>query len=485
MVVIMPQDKTPIVQRRQILKTVGGGAIASGLAGCAGNGNGNGNGNGGNGDTPAPSTDIDESEWPDLSGQSVHLLINETAQPFRELFNQLAADFTAATGAQVNNEFAGIGQAVRQRLTQLIQAGAPPEVYFTRGTEATNLIRAGAIIPVDEVMDYWADKWGSPVERSLIQFSGSNWMLPISTKGGVFWYRGDVYSQEPETWDDWLDEAQAADGRDGMRGTFLPRFEGQCPEWYYIGYAWSNGGRWMERVDGEVQVAIDQGGSRDSWIELLEFLNQMKEYSGAGSEPPCLEAIPSGSAASTIGTVVRPKNQAVVREVPFARDVTGTPPPINTDQTHTGNSEGFVLFDTPNSEAGKEWLKFLSQIQYNIPLYSITPFQIQPVYDGIKETPEWEEFRAGVPDEWKDQDIEASLYRDFEILPNETDPPNPFTTGMFQSWEVSKMVFDVTVNDMDPGQAVDEHADNLRDILQDLKNQGGELDSISTSDYGL
>jgi ABC-type glycerol-3-phosphate transport system substrate-binding protein len=456
--------------RRKVLKALGGGAAigTTGLAGCFGFGGSN----GGNGGDATPGGDVDSSEWPDLSGQSVHMLINETAQPFRDLFNQMGADFTAATGAQVNNEFTGIGTGMRQRISQLLQAGEPPEIVFARGANATNLLQAGALHPVDEALEHWEEKWGQPEERSFIQFDGQNWLLPISTKGGVFWYRDDIYSGEPETWDDWMEMSRQADEQEGMRGTFLPRFEGQCPEWYYIGYAWSNGGRWMERDgDGNIRVAVDRGSSRDSWIEMLEFLNELKAYSPSGSEPPCLEAIPSGEAASTIGTVVRPKNQAVERGVPFAREVTGTPPPYKSDEIHTGNAEGFVLLDTPNSEAGMEWLKFLSQIEYNIPLYSITPLQIQPVYEGIRETQEWEDFLSNIPDEWKDQDIEASQYREFEQLPNETDPPNPYVGGLFQSWEVSQMVFDVTVQDMNPAEAVDQHADNLRDVLDRLKQE--------------
>lgn len=473
-------------KRREILRWLGASGLAgsTALAGCSGGGNETTTTSGGtqqqstptsgSTSTPTPSGDVDESQWPDLSGQSVHLLIDETAKPFRDLFNQLAADFTQATGAQVNNEFAGVGSSSQQRMTQLLQAGDPPELFFTAVGQSTDLIHAGVLSPVDEAINYWQDQYGQVEQSALMPVEGQNFHLPISAKGGVLWYRSDVGGECPSEWDPFLDWCRAVDeGDSGLEGTYVPRNQGQNPDWYHLGLGWSNGARWMERDEsGEIQIAIDSGGSRDRWIEYMEYLQQLTEYSPQGTGSGAggmVESMPAEITASTVYYVVRPKNQSVVRNKSFAADVHGTNPPYNRTKVHTGNSEGFVLFDTENTEAGMEWLKFLSQPKYNVPLYRIAPFQIQPIYPGIRETPEFQEFVNDLPEGWSQEDMEIAQHNDFQIMPNETDPVNPYTGAVHASYNISQMAFDVTIEGMSPADAVDKAAENSRDVLEDAK----------------
>lgn len=466
-------------RRREVLKWLGGSGLAGSvaLAGCTGTSEPTPSpspaGSTPSGPSPTPSGEVDEEQWPDLSGQSVHLLIDETAKPFRDLFNQMAVDFTSATGAQVNNEFAGIGSSSQERMTQLLQAGDPPELFFTAVGQSTDLVHAGVLSPVDEALNYWQDKFGQVEQTALMPIEGSNYHLPISAKGGVMWYRSDVGGEAPSEWDPFLDWCRDVDDPNGLRATYVPRNQGQNPDWYHLGLGWSNGARWMERDENdEIQIAIDSGGSRDRWIEYMEYLQQLTEYSPPGTGSGAggmVESMPAEITASTVYYVVRPKNQSVVRERPFAADVRGTNPPYNRQRIHTGNSEGFVLFDTPNTEAGMEWLKFLSQPQYNIPLYQIAPFQIQPIYDGIRDTEEYQSWIASLPDTWSQADIEIAQHDDFQIMPNETDPPNPYTGAVHASYNISQMAYDVTIDGMSPGDAVDKAAENSRQVLQNAK----------------
>ena len=484
-------EQDPRIDRRKVLKGLGASATVTTFAGCTGGGDGGGTptegdgggstpteGDGGGGTTGTPG---DSGEWPDLSGQEVHLLTDETSDPFRNLFDRLGADFADATGAEVRNEYAGTGSSIEERVAQLVQAGDPPEILFTSGGQAARFAQEDLLASVTEVIEHWEEQWGDLSERYRVQVDGEDVHLPVSSKGYAFWYRDDIsgFSDVPDSWSDldagwseWLDAASQAEGEQGLNGTYLPRGQGACPEIWHWGQAWSNGANICGRRDGEVVIVMDQGDNVDRWVEKLEFDKQLHQYSPPATDSGCgtmTQAVPSQVSASSHYIISRPKVQAVQRDTGFADAVRGTAPPMGKGEVHSGNSEGFVAFDTENSEAGVEWMKFLNQLDYQFPLYEITPFQIQPIFPDVKETDRWSDFVEGLDSAWTEQDMAAAQHDQYQIAPNETDPPNPFTGNLLSAQHVTAMVFEVTINGKDPETAVMDTAEELRSILQDVK----------------
>jgi ABC-type glycerol-3-phosphate transport system substrate-binding protein len=485
-------EKRSNINRRRALKALAATAGVS-LAGCSGQGDdgdggdgGSGgmteSGDGGSGETTESGDggggtvgDSGDSEWPDLSGQSVHLLIDENSAPFRDLFNRMAADFTQATGAQVNNEYAGVGSNIEERAAQLIQAGDPPEILFSSGGQSTNFANAGILASTTEVIEYWEERWGSLPEQFRVQVDGEDVHLPTSSKGYTYWHRTDIdgFSDGiPGTWDEYREAVATADGQQQLSGTYIPKGQGSCPELFTWGVGWANGASLCERSNGEVQIAMDSGQNRTRWIEALEYLGELSQYSPAATDSGCgtmYEAVPGQQAASTAYTVSRPKAQSIDRGLPFAGDVRGAVPPMGKGEITSGNSEGFVLFDTENVQAGREWMKFLSKLEYQFPLYEITPFQIQPIYPGIRETDRWQQFLNNLPSAWSEEDINAAQHREYQIPTKETSPPNPYAGSIRKSQQVVTAVYEVAVNDMDPEQALTQTADELRNVLSSAK----------------
>lgn len=455
------------IRRRKVLKTLSVTSVSATLAGCQ-----TGDSDDGDGGDTTPIGTVGESEWPDLSGQTVHLLIDENSEPFRNLFNSLGAAFTQATGANVNNEFAGIGSSIEQRVAQLIQAGDPPEVLFSSGARATELANADALAPATEAVEYWEEQWGKLPENLRIQIDDEDWLLPVSSKGGVLWRRADIMEEEPEQWDDFLDICSNVDSSEGMRAHYLPRGQGYCGEsLYHLGRLYSNGANVVGRKNGEVEIVLDDGNNMSRVAEVLEYYNELHEYSPVASDSGCGsigQAVPAGQTLSTEYWVSRPKVGSV--EQGFGDVVRGSFPPYGREENVAGNVEGFVTFDTENSDAAIEWLKFLSQIEYLMPLFEITPFQIQPIYPEITETDEWQSFTDSL-DNWTQEDQEIARHRNYTIAPNETSPPNPYAGNLIAARQLSTMAFNVTIEGMSIDEAITSAADELRTVLSDAKGE--------------
>ena len=153
--------------RRNAIKTIGAAGII-GLAGCAGDGGGGGGDGGDGGSTQSGgSTSGSNSEWPDYSGQSLHILTGIQNQ--KEIFANIGEEFKSATGIdEIKIEVTGMNNQ-RQRVIQLVQAGDPPDIVQDTQTLTPRYVNADLALDVSGMIADISDRIGAP------RATGNSW----------------------------------------------------------------------------------------------------------------------------------------------------------------------------------------------------------------------------------------------------------------------------------------------------------------------
>ena len=155
----------------------------------------------------------DTTEAPDLSGQSIEVAAVWSAgsdeQPNFEAVLDL---FEQQTGASVT--FVSTGDDIAAVLGTRIQGGDPPDVaLLPQPGLLRDLVRQGALIPIDDFAGDLVDENFDPLWRELGSVDGELYGVyyKVANKS-TFWYRPDVLADAgvdpPEDWDGLIEVAQ-------------------------------------------------------------------------------------------------------------------------------------------------------------------------------------------------------------------------------------------------------------------------------------
>lgn len=460
------------INRRRLLKAAGTGCAAGAvtLAGCQGINNGSG-GSGGNNGSGSGSGN---SEWPDLSGKEVHFLTDESSDKFTSFFEKVKKDFENDTGATVNLDLVNLGEQ-GPRLSQLLQAGDPPDVMQAVQTRVVQLQNQGVAAPVNSAMNAMKKRYGDPVEGTRVQVDGDDYAVPCWINPSGQWYREDIYDGNPKTWDDMLKYAKQADSTNGIRGTSIPLGRALCVDSFFLAYLYTNKGRVCARnSNGKVQCVMNKGKNKQRWIETLEFFRDLYQYSPRNANAACsqqVQAIPNETSAEAGYVGARPKVQSVEQNKPFADKVRASQVPQKRTKQHHANAIAYMTFKGANVKAGNAFISYMFQEKYFIDLLLLTPIHNNPGYPSIRENSKYQKGLDNLPDAWSKEDIETSLAFADNILPfsQETSPPNPYAGTIYSSKLLVDILNDATINERDPATIVEEYAGKIQGVIDQAR----------------
>jgi hypothetical protein len=480
------------VDRRKILQAIGGTVGVAGMAGCSGEGNGNSNGNengndngNGNGDDSTPTEG--DSEWPDLSGEEIHFVTDSASDDYRDLFGQVKEDFEAETGATLNIEYAQHGDAKQEILARQLQAGDPPEVFDGNSAEVADLYTQGLLNPVNNVIEALeaTETFGELIDSArVLDKEGNNLVVNDGGTMGTHWYRTDIVDFVPETWDEQLEWAEEAhQSSETAYGFYVPTGEENCVNYFYQAYGWNNGARIAERNDsGEVEIVMDQGEYRDRWVETLEYLDQLHEFSPTASDATCstmINTVPTQEAAACYYPGARPKQQSIERGHEWAPQLDPLPgnPEAPNDSIYpdisqnlsSGGFGGFVVLDGSNVEGGQTFLEYYYK-SYGVEHFVQDIIHYTPgAWSNLPESEEYQSYLDDVDPAWEEDDIEQALDAVNHCIdaPNETRPPYPGGGSIHTANLLPRMGYQVLVEGKPAGQAVDDIAPQCREIIEE------------------
>lgn len=463
--------------RRAYLKSIGGTSAAVGLAGCSGDGNEQ---EGTETTTEGGQTETQTSDWPDLSGTDVQIIIDETSDAVKNYFNGVGNGFSEATGANVKFEFVGRNVSGVQRVTQLLQAGDPPELFAMNQNNATAFELQGVLEPVTDTMNEIEGRLGEANKH--VEFEGEQWLVPTFFNVTTWFWRGDLAEEvgmdrRPDwTWESALQYAKQVNEMDDMHGIYIPT--GSGPHAVSMFWAWLNtiDGSLVQQDGDEIAVNFDQGTNRERMVELLNFLKEAHSYGPVASDSgygTWARSVPNQVSASVNYIGYRPKMYAVQDDRDFAADVHAGQMPAKESRTTDGNVDGLGVFSGANTEAAKAFLRYMTQMENLVGLYKINPVHDIPPYPDVRESDAYNSFLDSLPDAYTQEDTRAyqeEVAQNFEISINQTDPANPYAGTIAGADAIPNMMQAVLLDDESPDGVIDQHAQQLQQTLDQAQN---------------
>lgn len=452
-------------KRRQVLKTLRNTAAAGsvGLAGCLGGGGGD-----------------DEG-----GGNEVFILSNQSNEDVRELLRTASSDFEENSDVSVNLEFTRMGSGIQERLTELMQAGTPPDIISSSATFGTQVVNEGLSEPIPDVIDDIEDRLGKMNPAGELVVDGENHLPLLSVTPCGYFYRDDIYTQEPTNWDLLLEEAEKAHNSDKVQsGTFIAGGKpDKCVHYFTLQFAYANQAQVAETQDGEVSVVMndqdhgglnDEGSNREKWIETLKFMKELYDYSPAATDASCTQmigAVVNGTSASAAYPGWRTKVNVTQEDTDWAGDTRAIqmPGPDGKGHTFLATKAYQVINEGNTTEGAKEWLKHFYQQEYLLQFYELVPLHIFPGYKGIQESDEYQQILNDLSDDWNEGDHQEAFKaaNNATALPFESDEANPKAGQIQSSAILSKLLGDVTAGGKEPADALEERATELQETISE------------------
>lgn len=190
--------------------------------------------------------------------------------------NELTEDFNRLNpGIVVTAQYQGTYGALNQKLIAAVAAGNPPTISQVFGNWTDQLIRAGAIVPVERFMrgpqGLSEEEINDilPALRQANTFNGVMWTMPFNKSLYLLFYNADLLREHnltvPQTWDDLVTAARALTRQDGgrvVRYGFVVRPTTD----YFLTMLLTNGGDFL--APGGREVAFNSPAG----VEALQFL---------------------------------------------------------------------------------------------------------------------------------------------------------------------------------------------------------------------
>lgn len=490
-------NKHPVATRRRVLQTstiIAG----AGLAGCGedsgenvaqdesdGNGNGDDGGNGG-------------STSRDSGGKEITVISGKSGPDMQNVWQDISSAFEEETGHTVDLQFAPFGAQAVEQISSMVRAGDAPEVFWSSGGTAGALAAADLLLPVGEVHDeLYSSSQKEDVDHITFRNEDGEPQNVVTDLGVYGWMiRKDVLE---EAGADFIPEKrytfEGFDDREQL--TTWIRTIDENTDYAGMGYSHDEDSRGANELfctlaehgagvfggsteEDNVEVILDQGENKEKAVEALSYTRDERAPHGEIGPHDWTE-MQELYAQDRVGMVYyRPgrwismlldremeeklRNTMVYPNPQFRARDDGYTQRLSI-MTHT------VQKGSENPEVGKEFIEFfMTHDLYADFLYANPLDAVPPTGEGLEDPrfAEYEDTAQVVIDvrpeflEYYKEVIDRGIGQ--ELVFAEPGPgANPVWSQASVGGEVGRLGGYVLSEGMDPGEACDQVAGEIRD----------------------
>ncbi|MFC6719292.1 ABC transporter substrate-binding protein [Natrialbaceae archaeon GCM10025810] len=465
------------LNRRQVLAGAGAG-IGATFAGCLGGGGGGGDG-------------------------EVHFITDYYNDSWESLWGDLESEFEDSAEVEVKIEEGGMSGTQEGRLSQLIQAGTPPDANTSTFDQVADIWETDQLETVNDVVSSIEEVNGEINTEAFLGEGDEIYQIPHGLYVSNFQYRADVYEElgleEPETFQDVLDNAKAIDESDmDTRGYGLAGMPtGKSQDEFLVLLASAGvagiGLRWK---DPEAREELEVHFPEEEVTTVLQYMKDLSEYSPdptgidwaeslsqwvQGEYAQCyhLNAWPVGVTALT----AEAEDSDELRGLAEATEVIAYPTwgEIDADENWLSSPapDGYHIFSGgENPEGAKEWFEWLyaDSMERTVSFYETDPGRFLPTYSDVIGS-----------DEFQSQDIfeahphllEKLQYVQDEIWGNhygsveEANISSPVSLYMQRQWFYGEMVNNVVTDSMSVDEAYEWGLEELEKAFEEAQETFG------------
>ncbi|MBZ6495240.1 ABC transporter substrate-binding protein [Natrinema longum] len=434
----------------------------------------------------------------------VHFITDYYNDSWEPLWGDLESEFEDETDTSLNIEEGGMSGTQEGRLAQLIQAGEPPDANTSTFDQVADIWETGQLETVNDVVSSIEEVNGEINTEAFLGEGDDIYQIPHGLYVSNFQYRADIYEQlgldEPETFQDVLDNAQVIDESDevdargyGLAG--MPTGKSQDEFLVLLSSAGVSGIglRWS---DPDAREELEVYFPEEEVTMVLQYMKDLAEYSPdptsigwaeslsqwvQGQYAQCyhLNAWPVGVTALT----AEAQDNDALRGLAEATQVRAYPTWGEIDKDDNWLSapapDGYHVFSNGTNTAGaKEWFEWLyaDSMERTVSFYEADPGRFLPTYSDVLGS-----------DAFQNQDIfqahphllEKLEYCQNEIWGNhygsvdEANISSPESLYMQRQWFYGEMVNRVVTESMTIQEAYEWGRGELEDAFAAAQEQFG------------
>ncbi len=148
------------------------------------------------------------------------------------------------------------GQSHDQYVTMFSAQSSEIDVFDLDVIWPAEFAQAGYLLPLDRLMEQDGIETGKYIKGAMDagNFGGQQWTMPKFIDAGLLFYRKDLVSEAPKTWDDLIAQAKATKGKGGTKFGYLmqaKQYEGLVCN--FVEFSASYGGKILDE-QGKVVV---------------------------------------------------------------------------------------------------------------------------------------------------------------------------------------------------------------------------------------
>jgi multiple sugar transport system substrate-binding protein len=164
------------------------------------------------------------------------------------------------------------GQSHDQYVTMFSAQSSEIDVFDLDVIWPAEFAQAGYLLPLDRLIEQDGIQMDKYIKGAVAagNFGGQQWTMPKFIDAGLLFYRKDIISEPPKTWDDLIAQAKANKGKGGTKFGYLmqaKQYEGLVCN--FVEFSAAYGGK---IIDEQGNVAVNNPGTIKGLKKMIEIV---------------------------------------------------------------------------------------------------------------------------------------------------------------------------------------------------------------------
>lgn len=190
----------------------------------------------------------------------------------KDIIDQIITEFENKHDYTVDVTYTSKGTSTDQQLQKMKAAGNPPDIVFDTSSDAYRYQRNDNLAPVTDAVK------GTDLPDP-VSVDGDSYFAATMVEPLMGWYRNDLYSKQPTTWDEWRSEAKRVTNQNDINGYVVQSGQTNNAATQITQYQWQNDVSIYGGPSDDIKVTIDKGQNRKRAVKTYQWIKQMAEYS--------------------------------------------------------------------------------------------------------------------------------------------------------------------------------------------------------------
>lgn len=335
------------------------------------------------------------------------------------------------------------------------------------------LEKEGKVAPVDDIIENIGGKSDFYDGHILFPIKGKTYWIPYDYNLAYGYIRTDWLEEKglsvPKTWDEFVNVAKAfTDKENNKYGLMMPLKSDGATNWVTSNLLWANN---VRIFDDNWKVILDSPEMKPNVVESLNLLKELHQYMPAEASNASYAELTEAFISEQVGMtfysgrlvdILEQKNPALGEKF----QVFGIPMKDGSGVSASLGYDSIAVLNSEHTDETKKFVEWFYKEKLNDFLHTFGVHYF-PAQESIYNSEEWRS------DEVIKKYWETGVVPQYDLLKNaelhSIDSDGPETDArpgeVFEAYLIPKLFQKVTLNNEDPEQAVEDIADEIRQLV--------------------